>query len=205
LQIGVVTDIIDPIGEGRVRVRLPMIGTQDEGVFARLSTLDAGQERGTFFLPEIGDEVVIGFLNEDANQPMILGFLHSSSHPAPFDASADNPIKGFVSRSGLQMVFDDTEKRIELSTPDGRKVFLNDDTGELVLEDPQGNKVLLNRDGILLESAGNIEIKATGSITIEGGQIAAKAGSTLKMEGNASAELSSSGMTTVKGAIVQIN
>ncbi|MFZ3088483.1 MAG: type VI secretion system tip protein VgrG, partial [Methylotenera sp.] len=66
LQIGIVTALeSDPAGEDRIKVKLPMVSTTEEGVWARLSTLDAGKERGTFFRPEIDDEVIVGFLNDD--------------------------------------------------------------------------------------------------------------------------------------------
>ena len=63
LQIGVVTVLEnDPDGEDRIKVRLPLINESEEGIWARIATLDAGTERGTFFRPEIDDEVVVGFL-----------------------------------------------------------------------------------------------------------------------------------------------
>lgn len=84
LQIGVVTAIgDDPEGEDRVKVKVPMISTEDEGVWARVAALDAGEERGTFWRPEIEDEVVLGFLNDDPRDAIILGMLNSSAKPAP--------------------------------------------------------------------------------------------------------------------------
>ena len=66
LQTAVVTQLEnDPKGEHRIMVKMPVISTSDEGIWARIATLDAGDTRGSFFLPEIGDEVVVGFLNDD--------------------------------------------------------------------------------------------------------------------------------------------
>jgi Rhs element Vgr protein len=83
LQIGIVTVLEkDPDGEDRIKVRLPLVSTAEEGIWARLATLDAGKERGTFFRPEINDEVVVGFLSDDPRYPVILGMCHSSAKPA---------------------------------------------------------------------------------------------------------------------------
>ena len=86
LQAGVVTDNEDPAGEFRVRVRLPLVNDGDDGVWARVASLDAGAERGFFFRPEIGDEVLLGFLDDDPRQPVLLGMLHSSALAAPLRA-----------------------------------------------------------------------------------------------------------------------
>lgn len=84
LQIGIVTALEnDPDGEERIKVRLPLVSVAEEGVWARIATLDAGKGRGTFFRPEIGDEVVVGFLNDDPRHPVVLGMCHSSAKPAP--------------------------------------------------------------------------------------------------------------------------
>jgi uncharacterized protein involved in type VI secretion and phage assembly len=90
LQIGVVSALEgDPAGEGRIEVRLPTV-TETEGlVWARQALLDAGDGRGTVFRPEIGDEVVLGFLDGDPRDPVILGALHSSATPAPLEGADD--------------------------------------------------------------------------------------------------------------------
>ena len=83
-----------PDGEDRVQVRVPVINSQDDGLWARVATLDAGENRGSFFRPEIGDEVVLGFLNDDPRDPIILGMLNSSAKPAPITASIRLSRKG---------------------------------------------------------------------------------------------------------------
>lgn len=83
LQIGVVVQLEQyPNGDDRVRVRMPLVDNEDNGVWARVATLDAGENRGSFFRPEMGDEVVLGFLNDDPRDPVILGMLNSSSETA---------------------------------------------------------------------------------------------------------------------------
>lgn len=206
LQIGLVTALEgDPEGEDRVQVRIPMIDPSQEGVWARVATLDAGKGRGTFFRPEIGDEVVLGFLNEDPRNPVLLGMLNSSAKPAPLPASDDNHEKGIVTRSEIKVLFNDDKKSLSISTPGGHKVVLSDDAGSVTIEDSNGNKAVLSSDGISVESAKDLIIKASGDVKIDGTNITVSAQAKLKAQGNAGAEVSSSGSTVVKGSVVQIN
>ncbi|MCF0039775.1 type VI secretion system tip protein VgrG [Dyadobacter fanqingshengii] len=208
LHIGVVTSLDDPLGEHRVRIFIPVIDPGSEGTWARTAAPDAGEgdnARGIFFMPEIGDEVIVGFINEDPRDPVILGKLFSSAKPAPFTQNDDNHQKGIVTRSQLKLVFDDEKKFVTIKTPKGNKVTLSDDEGSILLEDENGNKVTLNAKGISLESAKDIILKASGDVKIEGANIEIKASAQMKAEGGAGAEFSSSASTKVKGSIVQIN
>lgn len=213
LQMGVVTVLEgDPDGEDRIKVKLPLVSAQEEGTWARLSTLDAGKERGTFFRPEIGDEVVVGFLNDDPRHPVVLGMCHSSAKPAPETATDDNHLKGYVSREKMKMTFDDEKKIIGFETPGGNKLTISDEDKGIVLEDQNGNKITLNDKGISIESAKDIVLKATKDIKMEGANVEIKAKSAFKAEGTGTAEMSGasttvkgSANTVIKGGVVQIN
>jgi len=206
LQIGLVTNLEDPAGEERIQVRLPLVHESDDGAWMRLCTLDAGENRGWVFRPEIGDEVITGFLNDDPRAGVILGKVHSSKNTAPIQASNDNHEKGYLSREELKLHFDDQKKAISLETPGGHKVIMNDDDSSISLEDSHGNKILMNSDGIEIESIKDIKLKASAELKIESGTNAEiKGGAMTKVEGGAGAELSSGGSTTIKGSIVQIN
>ena len=206
LQIGVVTDNEDPAGEFRVRVRLPLVNGSDDGVWARVSSVDAGKERGMMIRPEIGDEVVLGFFDNDPRQPVLLGMLHSSAHPAPLQPSNDNHEKAFVSRSGIKLHFDDDKKTLTLSTPAGNTLVLDDDAQGIRLQDQNGNRIELGPDGITIESAKALNLKSSTESAFEAGSsVAVKAGTELKLEGSASAELKSGGVAKVGGSLVQIN
>lgn len=206
LQTGVVTQIHeDPDGENRILIKVPTISAEDEGIWARVATLDAGAERGTFFLPEVDDEVVLGFLNGDPRDPVVLGMLHSSTKAAPFEAADTNPQKGYMSREKLQLLFDDELKVIHLETPGGNKMDITDDGKGFLLEDQNGNKLTMNADGISLESAKDIILKATGDVKIEGINVEAKASANFKAEGSGGAEVSTSAIAVLKGSLVQIN
>lgn len=69
LHVGIVTSLEDPDGQNRIMVRLPTIMADDDGIWSRVSTLDAGNNRGTFILPEVDDEVIVGFINNDPGMP----------------------------------------------------------------------------------------------------------------------------------------
>lgn len=206
LQFGIVTQLQDdPDGEDRILVTLPIVNAAEQGIWCRLALLDAGDNRGSIFRPEIGDEVVIGFINEDPNDAVVLGMLNSSAKPAPIPASDDNNIKGFYTRSEMKLVFDDDKKSVTIETPSGKVITLDEDAGEIKLEDENKNVITMDSKGIVMESAGNIEIKSKGDVTIEGININMKANAQFKAEGMAGVELSSNAIAVLKGSIVQIN
>ncbi len=206
LQIGRVTALEgDPDGEDRVQVRIPLIDPSEEGVWARVATLDAGENRGTFFRPEIGDEVVLGFLNDDPRNPVLLGMMNSSAKPAPLTASDDNHEKGIVTRSGMKMIFNDDKNTVTIETPNGNTLVLNDKDGAISLADENDNTLVMDADGITIKSSADVNIKASGDVNIEGSNVSSAATAQLKVEGSSGAEISSGGTTVVKGSVVQIN
>ncbi len=206
LQIGVVTQLKeDPDGEDRIQVRLPIIDAADQGVWSRVASLDAGDKRGFFFRPELGDEVVVGFLNDDPRDPVILGMLNSSAKPAPLKAADENNIKAYVSRSEIKLTFDDDKKSVKLETPGGRILFMDDDSKVIQIQDGNGNKISLDDNGITIESSKKISLKTKDDISIEGNNLSSKAQLSFKAEGTAGLELKSSATAVLKGAIVQIN
>lgn len=213
LQVGVVTVLEnDPDGEDRIKVRLPLISDADEGLWARIATLDAGKERGTFYRPEIGDEVVIGFIGDDPRHPVVLGMCHSSAKPAPEPPADDNHRKGYVSREKMKFIFDDEKKSVVIETPAGNRMSMSEDEKTVVLQDQNGNKITMDDSGIKIESCKDLTLKAVKDIKVEGMNLDLKAQTALKAEGSASAEVSGasttikgSATTVIKGGMVQIN
>ncbi|WP_167612497.1 type VI secretion system tip protein VgrG [Maribellus sediminis] len=206
LHVAKVTQIHDdPNGEYRVKVRMPIINNDEQGVWARVATLDAGDSRGSFFRPEPDDEVIVGFLNDDPNDPVILGMLNSSALPAPLEPEEPNNEKGFVTRSELKFLFNDEKKSIVMETPGGKTITVDDDSGTIKIEDESGNVSTFDSSGITLESSGDISIKATGDVKIEGTNVSLTANAEFKAEGAAGSELASSAITKVSGSLVQIN
>lgn len=211
----------DPGKEQRILVEIPLLNGDKNAVWARLATLYAGNGIGSFFIPEIGDEVVVGFFNNDPCHPVILGSLYSSKQVPPYELKAENYKKAVVTKQKMKVEFDEEKKIVTVTTPGNNMLELNDDGKSVSLSDQNGNKLILDDQGITLDSGGKIILKSKGDITADAtGQIGlssksdvsldgmnvkatAKTGFTAK--GNATAELSASGQTTVKGGMVMIN
>jgi len=199
LQIGVVTTNVDDEGEYRIKVRLPLVEESGEGIWARVASLDAGSDRGHFFRPEVGDEVVVGFLDDDPRKAIMLGMLHSSAKAAPLEGTDDNHEKVYQSRSKMKLYFNDDKKVMRFETPAGNKITLTEEDKALRLEDQHGNKIQMNQDGITIESTKAIKLKAATTVDVESGTaMNVKGGTELKLQGSSAAEISSPATTTVK-------
>ncbi len=205
LQNAIVTDIMDADGDYRVKVRLPAVNDQDDGIYARVATLDAGNNRGTFFRPEVGDEVIVGFVNNDASHPVILGMLHSNSVASPLEPEQANDKKGYVSRSGIRVIINDGEKSITIETPGGNIFEMNDSANTIKVTDSLGNKLTFEQSGVTLEAATNLTLKAGSTLSIAAPNLSVKADASLSLEGSGSVSVNSSGITEVKGSLVKIN
>lgn len=193
----------DPQGEERIRVKL--MGSDTTAIWARVAIPYAGDGRGLVFMPEVGDEVIVGFMGGNPSEAVVLGSLHGSAAPPPCDKSDDNDIKTIVTREGVKIEFDDKKKHVVIETPGGNSITVSDDEKSVLVKDQNGNKVTLSSDGIVLDSAKDVAVKAKGDVNIEGVNVNLKANAQLAAKGSASAEISSSGNTVVKGSIVQIN
>ncbi|MDP2541582.1 type IV secretion protein Rhs [Tenacibaculum discolor] len=206
LQVGIVSQLEeDPDGEDRILVQIPIVNNEEEGIWCRVASPDAGENRGIFFRPEIGDEVIVGFINEDPNDAIVLGMLHSSAKPSPITATDDNHEKGIVTRSEMKVLFNDDKKIITIETPAGKIISLDEDEGAITIEDDNSNVITINGDGISMESAGDISLKASGDVNIEGTNVSIAANAEFKAEGSAGAEVSTSAIAVLKGSLVQIN
>lgn len=191
LYIGKVKQLEDdPQGAFRIKVDIPVVTESSDGVWARLATLHASREHGAYYVPEIDDEVIVGFLNADSRYPVILGSVYSASLPSPYNHENSNDVKGFVSRSGLKLTYDEKDKSITLETPGGRK-FCMDDTGQSIkIEDPFGNSIEM--------ASGGIDISSNGKISISG-----KLG--VKIEGTTQVDISSIGPTKISGSVSKMS
>ena len=214
LQIGKVVKLEnDPDGEHRIQVKIPVLDNEAEGIWARIACLDAGNERGTFFRPEIDDEVVLGFLQQDPRDPIVLGMLNSSNKPAPLVAQDVNHEKGIFTRSKMEIRFNDDTKTITIKTPAGNMITVDEAEKAITIVDQNKNKIEMNPDGINVNSPKKIQVeagtdmnlKAQANLTIDATNITIKAKTQLNAEGASKANFKSSGMTQVKGSLVKIN
>ena len=206
LQIGIVTQLEnDPDNEYRIKVRMPIISNDEEGVWASVARIYAGDNFGICFTPEIDDEVVVGFLNDDPRKAIVLGALHSSAKASPLAFKDTNHFKGIVSRNDLRMIWDDDKKIITISTPAGHHITLDDNGKKITIEDSNQNKIELGDQGIEIASAKDLKLSAKQNIELQGINIQCKADGKFTAEGNAGAEVKTNSIAVLKGSLVQIN
>ncbi len=222
LHIGVVKKLdADPESQHRVQVSIPELSATTDGFWARLANFYSSNSFGAFFIPEIGDEVVLGFFNDDPSHPVILGSLYSSKNVPPYSLAAENNTKAIVTRTKMKMEFDEDKKIITIITPGANKIVISDDGKSILLQDQNSNKVTLDSAGITLDSPKDITLTAKGKIVMTATQnIEATAQMDIKQtglnitstanvgftaKGSATAEVSAAGTTTIKGAMVMIN
>lgn len=218
---GIVKQNVDPMNECRILVELPAFEGNLKEQWARTANLYATNEAGIVFTPEIGDEVLVGFLNQDITCPVVMGSLFSSQQVPPFSCSQQNSKKAIVTREKLRIEFDEEKKSIRITTPGQNQIEISDDEKSIQLSDQHQNQLVMNSNGITISSAKDLILKSKGTFTldstshvnmkshadfnIDGLNVYAKANVSFTAKGNASAELSASGQTVVKGAMVMIN
>ena len=196
VAIGLVTKNKDDEGMGRVRVRYPWREGSEESYWARLTVLAAGNDRGTLWIPEVGDEVLLGFDKGDINHPFVLGALWNGQDvPPEKNTDGENNTKIFRSRSGHQIKFfdKDTKESFEIKTKGGHVLLMDDSAGsaQIIIKDSSGNK---------------IEIKsAQNSLTIESGLSLKIKSQSIDIEAGASMNIKATGTISIQGALVKIN
>lgn len=191
VAIGVVTQNQDPDGLCRVKVRFPWHEKPSESYWARLAMPMAGKERGTVFIPEVGDEVLVAFEREDLRFPYILGSLWNGKDKPPVaNDDGKNDKRKIQSRKKHYLLFDDgAQGVVELKHEKGRRIVF-DDNGFLV-EDERGNtvKVDSNSGAMTIEAKGQLSIKAA----------------TISIEATGTLEVKASATLTLRGSLVNIN
>ncbi len=178
LQLGLIdTFEEDPNEQFRVRVKLPALGAEESSVWARLATPDAGDGRGFFFRPEEGDEVIVGFVNDDPRQAIILGGLFSQVLAPPIEAdqvNETNPLKGIFSREGIQVKIDDENKKLQILTAEDHSITLDQNEEKIAIQDVHGNTITMDSSGIVIKSASDLKIEASGNVEIKGSKVDVK-------------------------------
>lgn len=182
VAVALVIDIKDPDNQGRVRVTLPWTpdakGARYEA-WARLATLFGGNNRGSWFVPDVDDEVLVAFENGDPRRPYVLGGLWNGRDraPASMDGSGRNFKKVLRSRNGVQITLDDQDgqEKLVLETPGGQRVTLKDGPGAVEVQDSNGNSVKLETAGITVTAAAKVTVKAS-QVAISAGLVTVDAG-----------------------------
>jgi uncharacterized protein involved in type VI secretion and phage assembly len=196
---GIVTDNQDPDGLGRVKVKFPWLSDNNETDWARISTLMAGGERGSFFLPEVEDEVLVAFEHGNINRPYVIGALWNAvDKPPETNSDGKNNIRKIRSRSGHEIIFDDNksdgQEKVEIHTKAGHKIVLDDSIGQEKIEivDKTGS------NSIVIDSVQNsIAISASLQVKIKAAVVEIEADSMLTIKAGA--------ILTLQGSLVKIN
>ena len=210
LALGTVESLDDPDSAGKVKVKLPWRGDDGDGVWARVSASDAGDDYGTVFIPAVGQEVLVGYVDGDAAMPVVLGQLYNGKAAMPVSIDPDkNTVRAIVTPGGHRLTFDDGDSpQVTLTSGKGHSVTIDDKEESIVLtHESSGNSVTVSADGISLEAAkGDIILKATaGAVKIDAKTFEGKATGPSKLESSATFDLKASGPLGLKGALVNIN
>lgn len=176
----VVADNQDPDGQGRVKVRLPWAadaGDAQYEAWARLATMMAGNDRGSFFIPDVDDEVLVAFAGGDPRQPFVVGALWNGQDAPPSTIDADNTKKVLRSRNGVTITLDDTDgqESVTIETPGAQRITLKDGPGELELTDSNGNTIRLESSGITVQSSSPVSVTAA-QVKLSAGMVQVDAG-----------------------------
>jgi uncharacterized protein involved in type VI secretion and phage assembly len=168
-----VIDIKDPDGQGKVKVKLPWSPDSDDGsyqVWARLALLMAGNNRGSWFIPDPNDEVLVVFEGGDPRRPYVVGMLWNGKDKPPetMDGSGNNFKKTIRSRNGVKITIDDTDgsESITLTTPAGQTVTLKDGPGSIELQDTNGNDIKTDTSGVTIVAGTAVTIRCATTLTV---------------------------------------
>lgn len=177
-----VVDLADPEGQGRVRIRLPWSpdeGGDDYEAWARLATLMAGGNRGSWFIPDPDDEVLVVFEAGDPRRPYVIGGLWNGvdTPPESMDSAGNNELKSIRSRNGVKITLDDAsgQEKLLLETPGGQSLHLTDGPGVVEISDSNGNSLTLDSAGITVTASAKVSVQA-GTVEVSAGSVTVNAG-----------------------------
>ena len=196
VAVAIVTDNDDPDGMGRVKLTYPWRDADDKSDWARIAVPMAGPDRGTFFLPDVDDEVLVAFENNDIHHPIVIGALwNGEQRPPAKNEDGKNNVRKITSRNGHEIVFDDADRggKIEISTEAGHSVVLDDTGGSetVTVEDKNGQRIAFDANQGSIDVTGNTKVSVTAPM--------------IELKGNGNINIEASGVLTLKGSLVNIN
>lgn len=213
--LGIVTSNKDAENLGRVQVRLPW--GNKESIYAKVATFSASKERGGFFLPEVGDEVLLAFDHGYLEYPYVIGSIWNKDAKPPLTQDGKNNIKTFKSRSGNELIFCDEEGKemVKIHTKAGHTILLDDGGKTMDIKTNGGLNITMddNKNAIEMAAGSNtikmepagITLSCDGKLAINAKIIEIKAQANVSVEGNAAANFKSSGQLVIEGALIKIN
>jgi uncharacterized protein involved in type VI secretion and phage assembly len=175
-----VTDLQDPDGQGRVKIKLPWspdTGSASYEVWARVATMMGGNNRGTWFIPDVDDEVLVSFEGGNPRRPYVVGGLWNGKDSPPEKMDSNNNLKTILSRTGVRITMDDTSGAVKLrmETPGGHSIVLDDGQLSITVQDSNGNSMTMETSGITVVSSAQVVVRAS-TVEVNAGMVTVNAG-----------------------------
>jgi phage baseplate assembly protein V len=158
-----VTDVNDPQQLGRVKLKFPWFDPNMESEWCRVRQFYAGNNYGAFFIPEVGDEVLVSFIHGDMRLPIILGGLYNGKDKPPSSRSNDKNEKMIRTKGGHQIILDDTQGSEKISIVDAKgknSIVINTVDNSITVKASQGKLVF---EGLSIEMTAKTDIKIKGA------------------------------------------
>jgi uncharacterized protein involved in type VI secretion and phage assembly len=185
----------DLSGLGRVQLRLPWL--PGHMPWARIAAVTAGNGNGSYFIPQVDDEVLVAFNHGNVTEPYVLGALWNGRDKPPFKGPLDPTQKRAIrTPAGHEVLLDEAQQSISITTSTGQKITLAPDRIELAAGD---------NAKITLLTSGTIKLEATVAVEIKAPSISVNASGKLDLKASANATLDGGSLCVVKGALVNIN
>ena len=231
----IVKDIWDEQHKGMIKVEY-LLGEKNHKTsdWVRVMTPYGGNDFGNYWLPEIGSEVLVGFINGNLNMPVVLGCLWNGKDQHPQNTvNKENDTKTIMTKGGNKITFSDVKQKekIIIETPKKLEITVDDEKDLISVSDKEkqnrmeldckggkatltaktsielqiGSKVVFKADANSIEmKSGTVQVDAQQSLKLSG-QSTNVSGASIKVKANGDLGLESSGMTQVKGSMVKIN
>ena len=207
MHVARVVDLKDPDKLGRIKISYPWLDSE-QTAWVRMVVPHAGKDRGWYALPELDDEVLVGYEHGNTDHPIVLGCLYNKDNAPMQEAiSSDNDVKMLMTRSGNKIVLNDTNgaEQIVISQKDGKNQIVLDISGPSITISTEGDISIKGKQNVTIEADQGITMKAASDVKIEGANVEIKASANIKSEAGANNEIKGNAMVNVKGGMINLN
>jgi uncharacterized protein involved in type VI secretion and phage assembly len=207
MHVARVVDLKDPDKLGRIKISYPWLDSE-QTAWVRMVVPHAGKDRGWYALPELDDEVLVGYEHGNTDHPIVLGCLYNKANAPMQEAiSNDNDVKMLMTRSGNKIVLNDANggEQIVISQKDGKNKIVLDLSGPSITISTDGDVSVKAKKNITIEADQGITMKAGSDVKIEGANVEIKSSGNIKSEAGANNEVTGNAQVTIRGGMVNIN